>query len=208
MTRIAVIYYSSTGNTHQVAEAVAEGARKAGAEVRLRRVRELAPAAAVAAKPRWKAHLEAAAEIPEASLDDLEWADGYVFGSPTRFGGIASQLKQFIDTTGGLWMKGALADKPAAAFTGAGNPHGGQESTLLSLANTFYHWGAVLVPPGYTEPLLYAAGGNPYGVSFTDKLDGSPVPEEVLAAARYLGGRVARFAAALAGERERLKAAA
>ena len=204
MSKIAVIYYSSTGHTHQVAEAVAEGARAAGAEVRVRRVRELAPAEAVAGNPAWKVHHEATADIPEASLDDLEWADGYVFGTPTRFGNVSAQLKQFIDTAGGLWFQGKLADKAAAAFTGAANAHGGQEATLLALATTFHHWGSVLVPPGFTDASIYGAGGNPYGVSFTDGFDGKPVPEEVLAAARYMGGRVARYAGVLAANRAAL----
>lgn len=201
MTNIAVIYYSSTGHTHQVAEAVAAGARAAGADVRLRRVAELAPEAAIAANPTWKAHREATRDVPEASLDDLDWADGYVFGTPTRFGNVAAQLKQFIDTAGGLWFQGKLADKAAAGFTGAANAHGGQEATLLALATTFHHWGSILVPPGYTDASVYGAGGNPYGVSFTDGMDGKPVPEEIFAAGRHLGARVTRIAGLLATAR-------
>lgn len=207
MTNIAVIYYSSTGHTHQVAQAVEQGARAAGATTRLRRVRELAPAEAIASNPAWQAHHEATRDVPEASPDDLDWADGYILGSPTRFGNVAAQLKQFIDTTGGLWFQGKLADKAAAAFTGAGNVHGGQEATLLALATTFNHWGSILVPPGFTDAAVYGAGGNPYGVSFTDGMDGKPVPEEILAAARHLGARVTRVATALQGLREDRQAA-
>ena len=201
MTRVAVVYYSATGSTYQVAEAVAEGVRRQGAEVRLRRVRELAPPEAIAARPEWKAHIEATRHVEEALLADLEWADGFIFGTPTRFGLPAAQLKQFIDGTGSLWAQGKLQDKAAAAFTGAGNVHGGQESTLLALQNVFYHWGAIIVPVGYTDRLLYAAGGNPYGVSVTGGPGKGPVPEEKLAAARYQGERVARFAGALAAAR-------
>jgi len=201
MTKIAVIYYSSTGYTHQIALGVAEGARSTGAEVRLCKVRELASEDVIAAKPAWKEHFEASRNVPEATLADLEWADGFVFGTPTRFGLPAAQLKQFIDTAGPLWAQGKLEDKAVGAFTGAGNVHGGQESTLLALHNVFYHWGSIIVPLGYTDRLLYAAGGNPYGVSFTDPR-GAELPEEKLAAARYQGKRIARFAQALAKLRE------
>lgn len=201
MTKIAVIYYSSTGNTHRMADAVAEGARAAGAEVRLRKVRELAGEEIIATNPAWKAHFDTTArDVTEAALADLEWADGFVFGTPTRFGLPAAQLKQFIDTAGALWFQGKLQDKAAAAFTGAANTHGGQESTLLALNNVFYHWGSIIVPTGYTDPLLYAAGGNPYGVSFSDPRGGE-LPPEKLAAARYQGQKIARFAGVLAKAR-------
>lgn len=198
MAHITIVYYSSTGNTYQMARAVEAGAREAGAEVRLRKVRELAGPEAIATKPAWGAHLEATRDVPEATLDDLEWADGYVFGTPTRFGLPAAQIKQFIDTVGPLWAAGKLQDKAASAFTGAGNMHGGQESTLLALQNAFYHWGSIIVPPGYTDASVKAAGGNPYGTSFTAS---APLTAETLAAAHYQGRRVARFAAALAAAR-------
>jgi NAD(P)H dehydrogenase (quinone) len=198
MTHIAIIYYSSTGNTYEVAKAIEAGAVEAGAEVRLRKVRELAGPEAIASKPAWGAHLDATRDVPEATLADLEWADGYVFGSPTRFGLPAAQLKQFIDTVGPLWATGKLQDKAAAAFTGAGNLHGGQESTLLAMHHMFYHWGSVIVPPGYTDASVKAAGGNPYGTSFTA---GATVDAAVLAAAQYQGRRVAKFAALLATAR-------
>jgi len=203
MATLSVIYYSSTGNTYQVARAIADGAHEAGAEVRLRKVRELAAAEAVSGNPAWKAHQEATREVREASLDDLEWADGLVFGTPTRFGLPAAQLKQFIDTAGPLWAKGKLQDKMVGAFTGALSAHGGQESTLLALYNVFYHWGSLIVPAGYTDQVVYAAGGNPYGVSFTDA-KGRKQPEEILAAARYYGRRIATFAEALVAGRAQL----
>src|ERR1700730_9965617 len=155
MTRIAIVYYSSTGHTYQVARAIEEGAVEAGAEVRLRKVRETAPADIIAANPAWKEHSEITRDIQEATLDDLAWADGFIFGTPTRFALPSAQLKQFIDTTGPLWVQGKLQDKAAAAFTGAGNLHGGQESTLLAMHNVFYHWGSIIVPVGYTDKLLY-----------------------------------------------------
>ena len=197
MANIAVVYYSSTGSTYRVAQAIEAGASAAGANVRLRKVQELASPQTVSSKPAWSVHLEETRDIPEASAADMEWADGYAFGSPTRFGLPAAQLKQFIDTLGPSWAASKLQDKAACAFTGAGNPHGGQESTLLAMQNMFFHWGAVLVPPGYTDPSVKAAGGNPYGTSFTAKADGS-VSESVLAAARHQGRRIAMVAAALA----------
>jgi len=197
MAKIAVIYYSSTGNTYKMAQAVEAGAKAAGAETRLRQVRELAPEEAIASNQGWQAHRVATAHVPEATLDDLEWADGFLFGTPTRFGAMSAQLKQFLDTSGPLWGQGKLANKAVGAFTGAGNAHGGQETTLMTIYNVMYHWGAIIVPQGYTDPLLYAAGGNPYGASFSDP-QGGELPEEVLAAARYQGGRVARFATVLA----------
>lgn len=195
MANIAVIYYSSTGQTHRMAEALAAGAEAEGATIRLRRVTELAPAEAIGARADWQAHHDATRHLPVATLADLEWADGFAFGTPTRFGLPSAQLKQFIDQCGPLWAQGRLQDKPATVFGGAGNPHGGQESTLLALQNVFYHWGAVIVPPGYTDPAFRAAGGNPYGVSFTASADGPG--EAALAAAGVLGGRLARFTRAL-----------
>jgi len=195
MPNIAIVYYSSTGHTWQMARAIEEGARAAGAATRLRRVRELAGPEAIASKPEWQAHVEATRDVPEATPDDLAWADGFALGSPTRFGLPAAQLKQYIDTLGPLWAQGRLQDKAAAVFTGAGNPHGGQEATLLAMQNVFYHWGAVIVPVGFTSPLVKAAGGNPYGASFTAA--GGSLPPEKLALARYQGERLARVAQAL-----------
>src|SRR5437588_4812491 len=147
--KVAVIYYSATGTVHALAQAVAEGAASTGAEVRLRRVAELAPDSAIDKNPQWRQHADAATSIAQASVDDLAWADAFAFGTPTRFGAPAAQLKQFIDQTGGLWHGGKLADKPVTAFTSAFNRHGGSEATILSLANVFYHWAELIVPPGY-----------------------------------------------------------
>ncbi len=187
--KIAVIYYSATGTNYQMAFAAQEAAAQDGAEVRLRKVHELAPDAAINRNPAWRAHVEATRDVPEATLDDLGWADGYLFGAPTRYGNVPSQFKQFIDTAGRLWSQGKLSDKPVAGFTSANNVHGGQETTLLAMYNVFHHWGCLLVPPGYTDPTVYAAGGNPYGVSTVAAKDGV-VASEVLEAIRYLSRRV------------------
>jgi NAD(P)H dehydrogenase (quinone) len=187
--KVAVIYYSSTGNTHKLAEAVAEGARSAGAEVRLLLVNETAPEAAINSSPDWKAFYEQTKNAQRASLDDIEWADALIMGSPTRFGLVAAQLKQLIDTTGGLWFQGKLVNKVAAGFATASNPHGGQESTILSLYQVFYHWGAIVAAPGYSDKALFAAGGNPYGSSATN------MPQEAeLVGAQVMGKRVATVA--------------
>ncbi|ARQ68673.1 NAD(P)H:quinone oxidoreductase [Streptomyces marincola] len=196
--RIAVIYYSATGNVHELAQALAEGAGSRGAEVRLRRVEELAPDSAIDANPVWRAHVDTTKDrVPQAELADLEWATAYAFGTPTRFGNASAQLKQFIDQTGGLWQSGAFVGKPVTSFTSAINRHGGQESTILSLNNVFYHWGCVIVPPGYSDPLLYAAGGNPYGTSWPS--GGGEGPDRAaLDAAAYQGRHLADIANRLA----------
>lgn len=196
MANVAVIYYSATGAVHELAQAVEDGARDAGAETRLRHVAELAPEEAIAQNDAWVAHRREVEDEPVAELDDLEWADALIFGTPTRYGNVSSQLKQFLDMTGGLWAEGRLADKVASGFTSAQNPHGGQESTLLALYTTMYHWGAVVVTPGYTDQSVFEAGGNPYGASSASGPD-----EADLAAARYQGERVTRIAEALAGAR-------
>ncbi len=196
--KIAVIYYSATGTNHQLAEAAAAGAKDVGAAVRIRRAKELAPKEAMATNPAWMAHHEATRDtVPEATLDDLDWADGLIFSVPTRFGGMAAQMKQFLDTAGPLWGQGKLAGKVVTAMSSASNLHGGQEATILSLYTTMYHWGAIVVAPGYTDPVLFAAGGNPYGTSVTATGDGK-VSEEALAAARYQAKRLARIAEKLA----------
>ncbi|WP_412517053.1 NAD(P)H:quinone oxidoreductase [Actinomadura madurae] len=195
--KVAIIYYSATGNVHALAEAVAEGAAMGGADVRLRRVAELAPDRAIDENPRWRRHADATASVPLAAVEDLAWADAFAFGTPTRFGTPAAQLKQFIDQAVELWRDGALADKPVTAFTSAFNRHGGSEATILSLANVFYHWGALIVPPGFTDPTVYAAGGNPYGTSATGPQDGDGMDPAPLEAARYQGRRLVQVTARL-----------
>ncbi len=195
MTHVAIIYYSSTGTNHATAAAVAEGATHAGAEVRVRIVPETAPPQAIDSNPAWRAFVDRVKDEPRATAADLEWADAVVFGTPTRFGNVAAQLKAFLDTLGGLWFQGKLADKVYAGFTSAQNVHGGQESTLLALYNSIYHFGGILATPGYTDPAVYASGGNPYGVSVT--AGGGGPTEADLNHARVLGKRVATIAARL-----------
>jgi NAD(P)H dehydrogenase (quinone) len=175
--KVAVIYYSSTGANYQLAKWAAEGAEGAGADVKIAKVKELAPESAIASNPLWKKNVEATAAVPEASMDDLEWADVYIFSAPTRYGNLPAQMKQFLDMAGELWLQGKLMNKVATAMTSAQNPHGGQEATILALYTTMYHWGCIVVSPGYTDPVLYAAGGNPYGTSVSVSPEGNMQPD-------------------------------
>jgi NAD(P)H dehydrogenase (quinone) len=199
--RVAVIYYSATGNVHRLAIAVADGAERAGAEVRLRHVEELASELVISQSQYWGRHRSQVAGAPVATLDDLEWADGVAFGSPTRFGNVAAQLKQFIDQAGQLWQEGKLAEKVGTSFTSSQTTHGGQESTILALNNTLYHWGMLILPLGYTVHEVFAAGGNPYGTSFTSDHTVTGPDELTLALARYQGQRLARYASVIADAR-------
>ncbi len=196
MAKVAIIYYSQTGITHQLAQAVEEGARQAGAETRLLRVKETAPDEVWGNIPEWKKHLEATADVREVTNDDLEWADAIILGTPTRFGLPSAQLKNFIDQTGGLWVKGALTNKIGSSFTTTGTAHGGQEMTILSLNTVFYHWNMIIVPPGYADPIQFQAG-NPYGASFVSNNGQLDLDETGRASARFQGARVAEFAAKL-----------
>jgi NAD(P)H dehydrogenase (quinone) len=190
--KVAVVYYSTYGNNHAMAELAAEAARQAGAEVRLRKVKETAPEGVVRAQEAWSAQAEKTADLPEATPEDLEWADAYIFSSPTRYGGAASQMRAFIDTLGPTWQAGKLANKVVTAMTSASNPHGGQETTLQTLYYTFMHWGSIIVTPGYTDPAVFAAGGNPYGMSVT--ANGEPMSEEVKEGIRHQARRLVETA--------------
>lgn len=196
--KIAIIYYSATGTTYNLAKAVEEGAKNAGAEVRLRKVKELAPEEAINSNKGWAEHKKKTQNVQEASLDDLEWADGIILGSPTRYGLPAAQLKQFIDQTGPLWSKGKLIDKITSSFTSASTPHGGQETTITAINTTFYHWGSIIVGLGYVEPSQFEAG-NPYGVSFTSNNGELDPDETALKAGRLQGKRVTEITARLIG---------
>ncbi|UOE96267.1 NAD(P)H:quinone oxidoreductase [Alkalihalobacillus sp. LMS39] len=194
--KLAIIYYSSTGTNYQLAKWAEEGAKEVGAEVKVVKVPELAPQAAIDSNPGWKAHVEETQDVPEVTLDDLEWADAIIFSVPTRFGNMPGQMKQFLDTTGGLWFNGKLVNKAVSAMSSASNAHGGQEATILSLYTTMYHWGAIVVAPGYSDPVTFAAGGNPYGTSVTVDQEGNMV-EDVQEAAKYQAKRTVEVAALL-----------
>ena len=119
------------------------------------KVEELAPDSVVQSNEVWKNTVEATKDVPVATSDDIEWADALIFSAPTRFGNVPSQMKQFLDTQGGLWATGKTINKVVSAMSSAQNPHGGQESTVLALYTSMMHWGAIIVPPGYTDPVLF-----------------------------------------------------
>lgn len=193
--KIAIVFYSTYGTNHQMAQIAADAAKEAGAEVRLLRAKETAPDEVVAGQDPWKAQLDRMADIPEVTADDMDWADGYFFSAPTRYGVPASQMRAFIDTLGPLWQKGGLANKTFTATTSAQNVHGGQETTLMSLYTTAMHWGAILVPPGYTDPILFESGGNPYGYS----AQAGEIDETGKKAIRHQAKRLVEMTAKLVG---------
>jgi len=193
---IAVIYYSATGTVHELAESICAGAEEAGAKVKMLKVTELVPEAAIASNPARAEHAAATRDVPVATAEDVEWADAVVFGSPTHFGNVSSQLKLFIDTLGSLWAQGKLANKVYSGFTASASAHGGQESTLLALYNSVHHFGGLIVSPGYTDPVKFA-DGNPYGTSHVNGEGAIPVDETARNAALFQGRRVAAIAAAL-----------
>ncbi len=194
--KLSVIYYSSTGINTELAQIIAAEAEAAGAEVRLRRVTELAPDAAIDANPAWRENVEATRSLPEATPDDVVWSDAVIFGSPTRYGNVAAQLKQFIDTLGPQWQQGLLADKVYSGFASSATQHGGQESTLLALYNTIHHFGGIIASPGYTDPSKFV-DGNPYGTSHVDAQGQNKIGDETRTAASVQAHRVVRVAAAL-----------
>lgn len=190
--KLAVIYYSSTGTNYQLAKWAEEGAKEVGAEVKVLKVPELAPDAAIDSNPSWRAHVDATKDVQEATSADLEWADAIIFSVPTRFGNMASQMKQFLDTQGGLWATGKTVNKVVSAMSSAGNAHGGQEATILSLYTSMYHWGAIVAAPGYADESIFKAGGNPYGVSVTAGDDG--MVEDVEDAVKFQAKRTVKIA--------------
>jgi len=191
--KLAVVFYSMGGTNYQLSKWAAEGGKEAGAEVKIFKVAELAPKNVVESNEVWKATVEATRDVPEVKPDDLDWADAIIFSVPTRFGNMASQMKQFLDLNGGLWAQGKLMNKVVSAMTSAQNPHGGQEATILSLYTTMYHWGAIVAAPGYTDPVIFGAGGNPYGTSVTVDQNGKMV-EDVEAAVKHQAKRTVTVA--------------
>jgi NAD(P)H dehydrogenase (quinone) len=198
-TKIQVVFYSMYGHVHKMAEAVAKGARDVeGIEVKILQVPELVPEE-VLVKSGAKAAREAFSEIPFAKPDDLAGADAIIFGAPTRFGNMCSQMRNFLDQTGGLWMSGALVGKVGSVFTSTGTQHGGQETTITSFHTTLLHLGMIIVGVPYSESRLMnmneITGGTPYGASTLAGGDGSRQPSEnELAIATFQGRHVAEIA--------------
>jgi NAD(P)H dehydrogenase (quinone) len=195
--KVLIAFYSRSGVTEALALAVAEGARAAGAEVRLRRAREFVGAEVMARAPGWAeqaAAMNARYETPTEA--DAEWADAIILGTPTRFGGVSAELKAWIDGLGGLWFQGKLVGKAGSVFGSSSTRHGGNESTLISLYNPLAHLGLIIVPLGYAHPILFQAG-TPYGATAVSGRDASPPTPDDLEVARFQGGRVTKVAAAL-----------
>ncbi len=199
MSKILVLYYSSYGHIEKMAEAVAEGAKSAGAEVAIKRVPELVPEA-VAKQQHFKLDQTA----PIATVDELVAYDAIIIGVPTRFGNMPAQMKNFLDQTGGLWFGGKLIGKVGSVFSSSATQHGGQESTILSTHTVLLHHGMVIVGLPYSFQgqmgVKEVTGGSPYGATTIADGDGSRQPSEnELAGARFQGRHVAEITAKLAG---------
>ena len=199
--KVQVIFYSMYGHVYKMAEAVGSGAREAGADVQLYQVPELIQDD-VLERAGAKAARQAFAHIPIAKPDQMTEADALIFGTPTRFGNMCSQMRNFFDQTGQLWLKGGLVGKVGSVFTSTASQHGGQETTITSFHSTLLHHGMIIVGVPYTESgLLYMddiTGGTPYGASTLTKADGSRQPtENELKIARFQGRHVTEIAAKL-----------
>ncbi|MBL8710574.1 MAG: NAD(P)H:quinone oxidoreductase [Rhodospirillaceae bacterium] len=199
MSKILVLYYSTYGHIETMAQAVAEGAAKvAGTEVVVKRVPELVPEEVAR-----KSHFKLDQKAPIATVEELPQYDAIIFGAPTRFGVAASQMRNFLDQTGGLWFNGALVGKVGSVFTSSATQHGGQESTILSFHTTLLHHGMVIVGLPYTCQAQMGVdeikGGSPYGASTIAGGDGTRQPsQQELDMARFQGEHVAKIATKLA----------
>lgn len=199
MPKVLVLYYSTYGHIEKMAEAVAAGAREAGASVDIKHVPETAPDEVARAS-----HFKLDQAAPVATVADLEAYDAIIVGTPTRYGRMSSQMATFLDQTGGLWMRGALNGKVGAAFTSTASQHGGQETTLMSIITNLLHLGMVIAGLPYSFQgqlkLDEVTGGSPYGATTIAAGDGSRQPSEnELAGARFQGLHVAEIAAKLFG---------
>lgn len=200
--KVQVVFYSMYGHVYRMAEAIAAGAREfAGADVRLLQVPELMPEKALEESGAKEAR-QAFAHVPVARPEQLADADAIIFGTPTRFGNMCAQMRNFLDRTTSLWLQGALVGKVGSVFVSTGTQHGGQETTITSFYNTLIHHGMIIVGVPYAEQRLLnmkeISGGSPYGATTLSDVDGSRMPSEnELAIARYQGRHVAAIAAKL-----------
>ena len=197
--KVFIPFYSRSGTIERLARAVAEGAESEGAEVRLRRARELIGHDIMSSVPGWKESAEEMnARYPAPTPEDAVWADAVIFGTPTRFGNVSSELKAYIDGLGGLWAQGKLNGKVGSVFAGSSQQHGGNESTVISLWNPLAHLGFIIVPTGYADPVMFAGAGSPYGASVVSGHPPAGPSEAELAVARFQGRRVTQVAKKLA----------
>lgn len=194
MTKVLIVFYSRTGNTAKLADAIAEGAAEVElTEVDVRRIDDLAPESVIQANPQWKASRDALARKYTTLESPMIFADydAIILGSPTRYGVMAAELKNVVDQTGPLWSRGELVDKVGSAFTSVQTAHGGHETTLWSMMTPLANLGLIIVPPGYADPAMFK-GGSPYGATATTGV--GPPNANDLAAAHFQGRRVATVA--------------
>lgn len=198
MPNILIVFHSRDGMTEALAKAVAEGAASAGGEVRIRRAREVVAPDVMAMVPGWTDNADRMSRLYAApTADDALWADAILFGTPSRFGLVCSEVKAYLDSLGALWARGKLVNKVGSAFASSGSPHGGNEVTSLTLFVPMAHFGMVIVPPGFADPVMFQAG-TPYGASAVSHNRPGALPSETeCAAARFQGRRVTAVAAAL-----------
>jgi len=195
--KVLIVFYSRNSSTEMLAKAVAEGALEAGAEVRMRRVREFVGPDVMRQAPGWienATEMNAKYEAPTEA--DAEWADAIVFGTPTRFGSISAELKAYIDGLGGLWFAGKLNGKVGSVFGSTSSRHGGNEATLLATYAPMAHLGLIIVPLGYADAAMFKAG-TPYGATHVSQRDAVKPDDDHLAVARFQGLRVTTVARAL-----------
>lgn len=200
--KVLIVFYSRNGATEALANAIAEGARAEGAAVTLRRTREIVSREVMAHADGWIENadrMNAAYEAPNPA--DAEGADAIIFGTPTRFGNVSSELKAYVDSLGGLWFQGKLIGKAGASFASTGTKHGGNESMPLSMFNFMAHLGMIIVPLGYGDPIMFQAG-TPYGATAVSGQDNAPPTENDLEVVRYQGRRVTQVAKALKAAKE------
>jgi len=199
--KVLILYYSLFGNTLKMAQAVSQGVKSvADAEATLMRVPELMPKEIIEGNEKMKKALDAQKDVPVAKIEDLAKFDAIIFGSPTRFGNMCSQMKNFLDQTGGLWMKGALVGKPAGVFACTATIHGGQETTLVSMMMPLLHHGMIIVGVPYSVPELTTtkSGGTPYGpTAVVGAMADQPPTQIDLTIAQALGKRVAEITSKL-----------
>jgi NAD(P)H dehydrogenase (quinone) len=198
--KVLIAFYSRSGTVEGLAKAVAEGAQAAGAEVRLRRARELVGHDIMSSVPGWKETAEAMnARYAAPTVEDADWADAIILGTPTRFGAVSSELKAYIDGLGGLWFQGKLVGKAGSVFAASSQPHGGNEVTTLSLYPVLAHLGLIIVPTGYADGVMFAGAGSPYGASVISGNPPAGPSEAELAVARFQGRRVTEITKKLRG---------
>ncbi len=200
-TKVLIAFYSRNCSTEALAKSIAEGAKAEGAEVRLRRAADLVSPEIMQKAAGWAENsARMLAEYGPPTEADAEWADAIVFGTPTRFGNVSSELKAYIDSLGGLWFQGKLYGKAGGAFTSTSSTHGGNETTITSLYMPMAHLGLIIVPLGYGDPVLFRAG-SPYGASSVSGQKNAPPTADDLEVARYQGKRIAHVATALKAAR-------